>query len=161
MPTGINIVTDHDQIWKPHVTVASICERNNRFLLVKELINGNERYNQPAGHLEPGETLEQAVIRETLEETSYQFTPTAFLGVYRFVINNDPLNTHIRFSYIGQAGENTQQPLDEGIISVHWMSLDEIHETITSHRSPMVLRCVEDYIQKISYPLEVMSSEFG
>ena len=78
------------EIWKPHATVAAICQKEGRFLLVKESILGQEVFNQPAGHLDPGESLEQAVIRETLEETSYEFTPTGLCGIYRYLPDSGP-----------------------------------------------------------------------
>lgn len=148
-------------VWKPHVTVAAICESANRFLLVRELVDGREVYNQPAGHLDPGETIEQAVIRETLEETAYDFTPLKLTGVYRYLL--DPAvtdKTYIRFAFSGTIGQHHDQPLDEGILSAEWMTLDEIRQSQEKHRSPMVLHCILDYLQKPAYPLQVFSADF-
>jgi len=150
-----------DNVWKPHVTVAAICQHEERFLLIKEIVHGKEVINQPAGHLDPGESLEQAVIRETLEETAYDFLPERLCGIYRGVpagCSNE--KTIIRFSFSGKIGDKHKQPLDKGIISTLWMNLDEIKQTQSIHRSPLVLQCVLDYLQKPSYPLQVFSSDF-
>jgi ADP-ribose pyrophosphatase YjhB (NUDIX family) len=148
-------------IWKPHVTVAAIAERDGRFLMVRESIEGREVFNQPAGHVEPNETIEQAVVRETLEETSYPFTPQQLCGIYRYIPDPTSNRTYLRFSISGETGENLNQALDSGIISAEWMTLDEIRQSQDSHRSPMVLQCVLDYLEKPSYPLQVFSSSFA
>lgn len=153
-------MTADADIWKPHVTVAAICEQDQRFLLVREMVKGREVFNQPAGHLEPGESLEQAVIRETLEETAYDFSPASLTGIYRFIPHRNNDETHIRFAFSGTTGQKHDQKLDDGIISAHWMSLDEIRQTEDDHRGPMVLQCVLDYLQKPSYPLQVFSPDF-
>lgn len=147
------------EIWKPHVTVAAICEHENRFLLVKERVNGKIVYNQPAGHLEPDESLEQAVMRETLEETAYTFSPSSLVGIYRYQPEYSQ-ETYLRFAYGGRLGEKHSQPLDKDIIETQWMSLDEIKQSLEMHRSPMVLQCILDYLHEPSYPLQVFSSEF-
>lgn len=147
------------EVWKPHATVAAICERDNQFLLVTEKVDGQIVLNQPAGHLDPGETLEQAVIRETREETSYTFTPQNLVGVYRYQPGQSDI-TYLRFAFSGEVGEKLNSPLDTDIISAQWMSLDEIRQNHATHRSPMVLQCILDYLQKPSYPLQVFSSEF-
>ena len=152
---------DSSEIWKPHATVAAIVERNGRFLLVRELIEGREMFNQPAGHIEPNESIEQAVIRETLEETSYPFTPQKLCGIYRYIPDPSSKLTYLRFSISGIVGDNLNKPLDTGIISAEWMTLDEIRQSQHSHRSPMVLQCVLDYLEKPSYPLQVFSSSFA
>lgn len=147
-------------MWKPHVTVAAICERDKRFLLVRERVQGRIVLNQPAGHLDPGETLEQAVVRETLEETSYDFTPSNLVGVYRYVLDQPENETYIRFAFSGNLGEQHNLPLDDGIIAAEWLSLDEIHQNHEILRGPMVLQCILDYLQKPSYPLQVFSPSF-
>jgi ADP-ribose pyrophosphatase YjhB (NUDIX family) len=159
--TGINIVSDNSQVWKPNVTVAAIAERDGRFLMVRELINGSETWNQPAGHLEPNETIEQAVVRETLEETSYQFFPRQLCGIYR--IKPDPASdrTYLRFAFSGDVGDNLNQPLDADILSAEWMTLQQIRDTQSAHRTPLVLQCILDYLHKPSYPLQVFSSDFA
>lgn len=142
--------------FKPHSTVAAIVEQNGKFLLVEEMTDRGNRFNQPAGHLEDNETLIQAVIRETLEESAYDFTPTALLGVYHWKHpHND--TTYLRFAFIGSVGAHyPEQELDDGIIRAVWMTVDEIREKSALTRSPQVLTCIEDYLSGISYPLEVI-----
>ncbi len=118
-------------------------------------------FNQPAGHVEPNETVEQAVIRETLEETSYPFTPKQLCGIYRFIPDPSSNLTYLRFSISGEVGEKLNTSLDTGILSVEWMTLDEIRQSQDVHRSPMVLQCVLDYLEKPSYPLQVFRSSFA
>lgn len=129
--------------------------------MVRESIEGREMFNQPAGHVEPNESIEQAVIRETLEETSYPFTPEKLCGIYRYIPDPASNRTYLRFSISGSVGENQHKPLDKGIISAEWMSLDEIRQSQHAHRSAMVLQCVLDYLEKPSYPLQVFSSSFA
>ncbi len=149
-----------EPVWKPHVTVAALARRGGRFLLVREEVNGRIVLNQPAGHLDPGESFEQAVIRETLEETAHPFTPTGLLGIYRFVPDEGVTETHIRLAFVGEAGERQDLPLDTGIIEPVWMTLDEIEASRDQHRGPMVLQCVLDSIRKPAYPLEIFSPDF-
>ena len=149
-----------EPVWKPHVTVAALARRGGRFLLVREEVNGRVVLNQPAGHLDPGESFEQAVIRETLEETAHPFTPTGLLGIYRFVPDEGVTETHIRLAFVGEAGERQDLPLDTGIIEPVWMTLDEIEASRDQHRGPMVLQCVLDSIRKPAYPLEIFSPDF-
>ena len=113
-----------EAIWKPHATVASLCERDGRYLLVKESIDDREVYNQPAGHLEPGESLIDAVIRETLEETRYPFTPTGLQGVYRYCSDTEKGRTYLRFLFRGEVGDRLEGALDQGIIAAEWLSYD-------------------------------------
>src|SRR3989344_2299664 len=113
-------------IWKPNTTVAAIVEQNGKFLLVEEETANGVRLNQPAGHLEEGETMLQAVVRETSEETAYDFTPESLLGVYHWRRPNKDI-TYLRFAFIGKvSGHNSAQKLDDGIIRAVWLSLDEI-----------------------------------
>ncbi len=149
-----------EPVWKPHVTVAALARRGGRFLLVREEVNGRVVLNQPAGHLDPGESFEQAVIRETLEETAHPFTPSGLLGIYRFVPDEGVTETHIRLAFVGEAGERQDLPLDTGIIEPVWMTLDEIEASRDQHRGPMVLQCVLDSIRKPAYPLEIFSPDF-
>ena len=148
-------------IWKPHATVASLCERDGRYLLVKESIDDREVYNQPAGHLEAGESLIDAVIRETLEETRYPFTPTGLQGVYRYCSDTEHGRTYLRFLFRGDVGERLEGALDEGIIAAEWLGYDEVLACKDRHRSPMVLQCIEDYRHKPGFPLDVLSQEFA
>ena len=144
-------------IWKPNTTVAAIIEQNGKFLLVEEKTNRGNRFNQPAGHLEDGESLIEAVIRETMEESAYEFTPEALLGVYHWKHpHND--TTYLRFAFIGKAGVHyPKQELDEGIIQAVWMDVEEIREKQNLMRSPQVLTCIEDYLAGKRYPLEVVT----
>lgn len=140
--------------------MAAIIEQNGRFLLVEETTDRGNRFNQPAGHLEDNETLLQAVIRETLEESAYDFTPTALLGIYHWKHpHND--TTYLRFAFIGSVGAHyPAQPLDDGIVRAVWMTADEIREksALALTRSPQVLTCIEDYLSGKSYPLEVITN---
>jgi len=150
-----------EKIWKPHTTVAAACERDGRYLLVREQVGGREVYNQPAGHLEAGETLLQAVVRETLEETRYHFTPTALQGVYRYRPRASRDTTYLRFLFRGEVGERLEGALDQGIIAVEWLSYDEIVACRAQHRSPMVLQCIDDYRRSPGFSLDVISEEFA
>ena len=150
-----------EAVWKPHTTVAALCERDGKFLLVKELVDGNIVYNQPAGHLEPGETLLQAVVRETLEETRYPFTPQALQGIYRFEPNEASVKTYLRFLFRGVVGDLVEGELDQGIIAAQWLSYTQVLSCREQHRSPMVLQCIEDFRQRPAYPLDVISQEFA
>ena len=145
-------------IWKPNTTVAAIIERDNKFLLVEEITERGNRFNQPAGHLEDGETLVQAVIRETMEEAAYEFTPEFLLGVYQWKHTlND--TTYLRFAFIGKAGVHyPMQELDEGIVQAVWMDIDEIRDKANLMRSPQILTCIEDYLAGKRYPLEVITN---
>lgn len=144
-------------IWKPNTTVAAIVERDGRFLLVEEDTADGVRLNQPAGHLENGETLLQAVVREAREETAYDFNPEALLGVYHWRHPGKDI-TYLRFAFIGNVSHHyPEQALDEGIIRAAWMSLDEIRASQSIHRSPQVLTCIEDYLAGQSFPLSVVT----
>jgi 8-oxo-dGTP pyrophosphatase MutT (NUDIX family) len=143
--------------WMPHATVAAIVEDNGKFLLVEETTDRGNRFNQPAGHLEDNESLIEAVIRETLEETAYTFNPEALLGIYHWKHElND--TTYLRFAYIGSV--TNYQPnlaLDEGIIRAVWMTIDEIRSNAALMRSPQVLTCIEDYLNGQQFPLSVVT----
>lgn len=135
--------------WKPSVTVAAVIERDGRFLLIEEETSEGVRLNQPAGHLDPLESLEQAVVREVLEETAHDFTPTALVGMYmsRYCSKRRGTDvTYLRFTFCGIPGKEYDQPLDHGIIRTLWMTRDEIAACVERHRSPIVLRCVDDYL---------------
>jgi 8-oxo-dGTP pyrophosphatase MutT (NUDIX family) len=146
-------------IWKPSVTVAAIIERDGRFLLVEEESGDGPCFNQPAGHLEPNESLLQAVVRETLEETAHDFVPTSLIGMYlsRYVsARNGGEVTYLRFAFTGTLGAAHEQALDEGILRTVWMSYDEIAAARDRHRSPLVLQCVEDYLAGKRAPLSLL-----
>jgi len=150
-----------NNIWKPHTTVAAMAEQDGKFLLVKEMVQGEVVYNQPAGHLDPGESLLEAVVRETMEETQWEFKPVALQGIYRFVADSTSDSSYIRFLFRGTVGAEFNGALDEGIISVEWMSYEEIRACRQQHRSPLVLQCVEDYLHKSPCPLDVLSQKFA
>lgn len=143
--------------WKPNTTVAAIIERDGKFLLVEENTPDGIRFNQPAGHLEQHETLLQGVVREALEETAHDFTPTALLGVYLWQKPDNSI-TYLRFAFIGTLGQHhAHQALDKGILRTVWMSVDELRATQAQHRSPQVLRCVEDYLSGQRFPLQAIT----
>jgi ADP-ribose pyrophosphatase YjhB (NUDIX family) len=143
-------------VWKPSVTVAAIAERDGRFLLVEELTTRGQLFNQPAGHLDPGESLIDAVVRETLEETACAFEPTGLLGVYQFHSRADDV-TYVRFAFTGSiTGPEAGRALDAGIIRAVWLTPQEIRRETARHRSPLVMRCVEDYLAGRRFPLDVL-----
>ncbi|GAA4013520.1 NUDIX hydrolase [Actimicrobium antarcticum] len=148
-------------IWKPSVTVAAIIERNGQFLMVEEETSDGIRFNQPAGHLDQHESLAQAVVRETLEETAHDFTPTALVGFYmaRYLSVRTNIDvTYLRFTFCGDVGASYDQPLDHGIIRTLWMTYDELVATRDLHRSDIVLRCVDDYLAGKRIPLSLLYS---
>ena len=143
-------------VWKPHVTVAAVIERDGKFLLVEEKTDSGIRYNQPAGHLECREALTDAVSREVLEETAYRFVPKYLVGVYNCRNEAKDL-TYLRFTFGGDiVGHDVGRPLDEGIIAAHWLTLDEIQARQASHRSPMLMRCIDDWLAGRRYPLDLL-----
>ena len=143
--------------WMPHATVAAIVEDNGKFLLVEETTDRGNRFNQPAGHLEDNETLLQAVVRETMEETAYTFEPTSLLGIYHWKHEHND-TTYLRFAFIGKVGVHyPMQALDDGIVQAVWMSVDEMRDKANLMRSPQVLMCVEDYLAGKRYPLQVVT----
>jgi len=144
-------------IWKPNVTVAAVIERDGKFLLVEEETSHGLRYNQPAGHLEADESLLAAVKRETLEESAYHFMPQYLLGIYRWHSSESGV-TYLRFAFTGElTGHDSDRPLDTGILQAVWLTPDEIRATQARHRSPLILRCVEDHLSGKRYPLELLT----
>ena len=143
-------------IWKPNVTVAAVVMRDGKFLLVEEETDAGLAFNQPAGHLEAGESLIDAVVRETLEETAYHFKPTHLVGIYNWKHPTKDV-TYLRFAFGGElrAYEAGRQ-LDDGIVAARWLTLDEVKETQDRHRSPLILRCIEDLSAGKSYPLDLL-----
>ena len=147
----------NEETWAPHVTVAAIVERDGQFLLVEEHTRAGLRLNQPAGHLEAGETLVDAVIRETLEETAHPFTPDALVGVYmtHFGQPGEAGATYLRFTFCGRVGDALAgRALDPDIVRALWMSADELRAASERHRTPLVARCVDDYLAGTRVPLD-------
>jgi 8-oxo-dGTP pyrophosphatase MutT (NUDIX family) len=150
-----------ESVWKPHTTVASIGELDGRFLMVREVVDGTTVYNQPAGHLEPGETLLEAVVRETLEETRYCFKPQALQGIYRYRPAHESATTYLRFLFRGEVGERIDGELDPDIIAAEWLSYEQVLACQDQHRSPMVLQCIDDYLRTPGVSLDVLSQDFA
>ena len=147
-------------IWKPSVTVAAVIERGGKFLLVEEAIDGRRVLNQPAGHLDPGESLIAACSREVMEETAHEFTPTALVGVYRWHYAAKDV-TFLRFCFAGKIESvKSDRPLDKEIVALHWLSIEELKKRSTEHRSPLVQKCVEDFLAGARHSLALFSREF-
>jgi len=143
-------------VWKPHATVAAIVERDNKFLIVEELIHGKKVFNQPAGHLEPDESLIDAVTRETLEETAWHFEPQAITGIYLWK-HPDNGESFLRIAFYGTCHDHDpEQSLDDGILQAVWKSRDELIEQHQQLRSPMVLDCIDDYLAGKRFPLDML-----
>jgi 8-oxo-dGTP pyrophosphatase MutT (NUDIX family) len=142
--------------WAPHVTVATIIERDNRFLMVYEEADGKLVYNQPAGHLDPDETLHQAAIRETLEETGWTVKLTGVVGVNLYTAPSNGI-TYFRTTFIGEAiSHDANRLLDTGIIEAVWLTYEELLERKDQLRSPMTLQIVEEYRAGRRFSLEVV-----
>ena len=147
--------------WKPSVTVAAIIERDGRYLLIEEHTPEGLRLNNPAGHLDPGEGLVEACVREVLEETAHHFRPTHLVGMHlaRFQRGADDI-TYLRFAFCGELGAlQPERSLDEGIVRTVWMSPEEIRASAHLHRSPLLLRCMQDHLDGRRYPLELLSTD--
>ncbi|HHJ35722.1 MAG TPA: NUDIX hydrolase [Gammaproteobacteria bacterium] len=143
-------------VWKPHATVAAIVERDNQFLLVEEIVNDESVINQPAGHLDPDESLIDAVIRETREETAWRFTPEAITGIYLW---KHPHNgeSFLRVAFCGSCDDHdTAQPLDDGIQAAVWKTRVELLQQQEKLRSPMVINCIDDYLAGKRFPLDLL-----
>lgn len=143
--------------WNPHVTVAAVVEQAGRYLLVEEETDDGIRINQPAGHWERGETLVNAAVREALEETGYPFSPTHLVGLYNWSRPGGDI-TYLRFAFAGNVGPALPgHRLDTGILRALWMSYDELVAERARHRSPLVLRCVEDHRAGLRFPLSLLT----
>jgi ADP-ribose pyrophosphatase YjhB (NUDIX family) len=149
--------------WKPSVTVAAIIERDGRYLLVEEHTPEGLRLNNPAGHLDPGESPEQGVAREALEETAHHFMPTALVGVYLSRFQREATGediTYLRFAYCGELGSfENGRALDTGIVRTLWMTPDEVRASAGRHRSPLVQRCIEDHLAGQRFPMELVLTD--
>ncbi|WP_298291738.1 NUDIX hydrolase [Thiomonas sp.] len=156
-----------DSALRPRVTVAAIIEHQGRFLLVEEQTPDGLRLNQPAGHLEAGESPLQGVVREALEETACEFTPAGLLGVYlsrtrRPAGQADADVSYLRLAFYGTAGApQPQRRLDSGIVRTVWMTPQEVRASADRHRSPLVLRCIDDYLRGRRFPLDVVCTDAG
>ena len=148
------------QVWRPSVTVAAVLERGGRVLLVREKIEGRLVLNQPAGHLDAGESLLDACRREVLEETAHRFEPTGLVGIYRWHYAAKDV-TFLRFCFCGKVGAEENRPLDKEIVRLHWLTAEEIRQKAAQHRSPLVQKCVDDYLAGRRFPLEVISGAFA
>jgi 8-oxo-dGTP pyrophosphatase MutT (NUDIX family) len=152
-----------DTRWKPSVTVAAIIEQGGRYLLVEEHTLEGLRLNNPAGHLDPGESPAEGVAREALEETAFSFVPTTLIGIYLQRFQREATGediTYLRFAYGGEVGafDDTRQ-LDHGIVRTLWLTLDEVRASAERHRSPLVLRCIEDHAAGQRYPMATVFTD--
>ena len=151
--------------WKPSVTVAAIIERDQKYLLIEEHTPEGLKLNNPAGHLDPGESPAEGCARETLEETTHRFTPTALVGVYLARIQRPATGedvTYLRFAFCGELGDAVPgRTLDHGIVRTLWMTPAEVRASAARHRSPLVLRCMEDHLAGRRYPLEMIHTDPG
>lgn len=161
--TSTPIIVAMDTRWKPNVTVAAIIEKDGRYLLIEEHTQDGLRLNNPAGHLDPGESPAQACAREALEETTQPFTPTALVGIYLSRFQRPATGediTYVRMAFCGDIGEVLPHlSLDEGIVRTLWMTPEEIRASVERHRSPLVLRCIEDHLAGQRFPLSVIHTD--
>jgi len=145
-------------VWKPDVTVAALVQRAGRFLIVEERIGGRLVLNQPAGHVEDGESLCAAVIRETLEETAWHFEPEALLGLYLW--RSPRGHSTLRIAFLGSVlTHEPQRALDPPVQAAHWLSRDELAARRAQLRTPLVLRCIDDCIAGQRLPLSALASD--
>lgn len=142
--------------WKPNVTVAAVIEQNNHFLMIEEEADGELVINQPAGHLEENETFFEAVSREVLEETAREFEADRITGLYHYPSPHNDI-TYIRICFSGHCTTHHQdRQLDAGITRAMWMTRKEIEAEQKRLRSPLVLKCIDDYLAGEQYPLELL-----
>ena len=145
-------------VWMPHVTAAAVLERDGRFLLVEEETDDGLRFNQPAGHLECGEALADAVVREAFEESGYRFVPEFLVGIYNWRHEKKRDLTYLRFTFGGTiVSHDPERALDTGIVATHWLTLDEIRACRARHRSPLVLRGFEDWAVGKRHALDLIT----
>ena len=146
-----------EEIWKPNVVVAAICERDGKFLLVEEETTEGLRLNQPAGHWEKNETLKQAVVREAMEETAHVVEPTGLLGAYT-TYNPARDITYLRFAFVCRVTDfEPNYQLDTGIVRAVWMTPEEVEKSPIRHRSVLVMRCINDYLSGRRFPLDFVT----
>ena len=148
------------QYWQPDVTVACVVVRDGRLLVVEEQVRGRLVLNQPAGHLEPDESLLDAARRETLEETGWHVEPTAFIGAYQWKSTADGEESakhYLRMAFVAQPlRHEPQRALDEGIVQALWLTPEELQAQAARHRSPLVWRVVEDFLAGRRHALDVL-----
>lgn len=148
------------RFWQPDVTVATVVVRDGQLLMVEEIVRGRQVLNQPAGHLEPDESLMAAAVRETLEETGWDIRLTAFLGAYQWTspaVADRPARHYLRFGFIGEPiRHDPARPLDSGIVRPLWLSPRQLRERAGEHRSPLVWEVVADYLAGRRQPLELL-----
>jgi 8-oxo-dGTP pyrophosphatase MutT (NUDIX family) len=144
----------------PSVTVAAVIEQGGKLLFVQEVIDGRLVLNQPAGHLDPGESLIEACRREVLEETAHIFEPSGLVGIYRWHYGRRDV-TFLRFCFRGRIRGTEDRALDRQIRGLHWLAPDEVKERSAEHRSPLVQKCVDDFVAGRDFPLAVFSPEFA
>ncbi|MBN8727945.1 MAG: NUDIX hydrolase [Xanthomonadales bacterium] len=143
-------------IWRPRVTVATIVQRGEAFLLVEEDVRGARVFNQPAGHLEPGESLQQAAVRETLEETGWEVRPTCLVRVYQWRARSG--REFLRFTFGAEAlRHDPARPLDSGIVRAVWLTRDDLAADPSRLRSPMVLAGIDDWLAGRRLPLDAVA----
>lgn len=141
--------------WTPHVTVATLVVRDGRLLLVEEAIDGRQVLNQPAGHLEPDESLAAAAVRETLEETGWTVRLSAFIGTYQWTAPDG--TPFLRFAYAAEpVSHDPDRPLDDGILRALWLTPAELKADPDRLRSPLVWQVVEDYLAGQRHPLSIV-----
>ncbi|WP_271407694.1 NUDIX hydrolase [Pseudomonas sp. Q1-7] len=142
--------------WHPHITVATVIEDQGRFLLVEEQADGRAVFNQPAGHLEADESLLQAALRETLEETGWEVELTAVIGIYLYTAPSNGV-TYQRVCFAARPlRHHPQRTLDDGIIGPRWLTRDELLAEQDRWRSHLVLRCIDDYLAGERFPLSLI-----
>jgi len=145
-------------VWKPHVTVAAVIEKDNKFLLVEEHTNNGIAFNQPAGHLENGESIISAVMREVNEETAWKFEPESIISIQLWR-KNPEFSSFLRICFTGKVHSyNAEQALDDEIIATHWLDREQIAEKKSQLRSPLVLTTIDAYLKGERYPLSLLKS---
>lgn len=143
------------RFWQPDVTVATVVVREGRLLMVEERANGSLVFNQPAGHLEPDESLADAALRETREETGWDVRLTAFIGAYQWKAQTG--RHYLRFAFAAEpTTHDATRVLDEGIVQALWMTPAELQQAQARHRSPLVWQVVADYLAGRRSPLSML-----
>ena len=167
LPITLPVTSPMTDRWKPSVTVAAVIEHDGKFLLVEEHTPEGLKLNNPAGHLDPGESLADGCARETLEETTHTFRPTALVGVYLSRMQRGNKGeatsediTYLRFAFCGDlGGVQAGRTLDDGIVRTLWMTPQEVRDSRARHRSPLLLRCMEDFLAGQRLPLSLIYTD--